>query len=122
MEIHSMPNAETDSPSTDAEPTPTEPLSHAAVHATSAPDVIRRLKNIEGHIRGVQKMVHADAYCIDILKQIKAVKQALERVASITLQTHLQTCVTEGLRSDEVEERERVIAEIVDVFNATGKL
>ena len=117
-----MPNAETDNPSTDPEPTPTEPLSHAAVHAKSAPDVIRRLKIIEGHIRGVQKMVHADAYCIDSLKQIKAVKQALERVGSITLQTHLQTCVTEGLRSDEVEERERVIAEIVDVFNATGKL
>ena len=95
---------------------------HAAAHARTAPDVIRRLKSIEGHIRGVQKMVHEDAYCIDILKQIKAVKQALERVGSMTLETHLQTCVTEGLRSDDVEERERVIGEIVEVFNATGKL
>ena len=99
-----------------------DPPSHTAAHAKAAPDVIRRLKSIEGHIRGVQKMVQSDAYCIDILKQIKAVKQALERVASITLQTHLQTCVTEGLRSDNVDERERVIGEIVDVFNATGKL
>ena len=122
MEIDPMATADTDGPSTDAEKTAAEPLSHAAAHAKAAPDVIRRLKNIEGHIRGVQKMVHADAYCIDILRQIKAVKQALERVSSITLQTHLQTCVTEGLRSDEVEERERVIGEIVDVFNATGKL
>ena len=96
--------------------------SHAAAHAKAALKVIRRLKNIEGHVRGVQKMVQADAYCIDILKQIKAIKQALERVGSITLETHLQTCVTEGLRSDEVEERERVIGEIVEVFNATGKL
>ena len=96
--------------------------SHAAAHAKADLKVIRRLKNIEGHIRGVQKMVQADAYCIDILKQIKAIKQALERVGSITLETHLQTCVTEGLRSDEVEERERVIGEIVEVFNATGKL
>jgi DNA-binding FrmR family transcriptional regulator len=96
--------------------------SHAAAHAKAAPDVIRRLKSIEGHIRGVQKMVQEDAYCIDILKQIKAVKQALERVGSMTLETHLQTCVTEGLRSDDVEERERVIGEIVEVFNATGKL
>jgi hypothetical protein len=40
----------------------------------------------------------------------------------MTLETHLQTCVTEGLRSDDVEERERVIGEIVEVFNATGKL
>lgn len=100
---------------------PSDP-SHAAAHAKAAPHVIRRLKSIEGHIRGVQKMVREDAYCIDILKQIKAVKQALERVGSITLETHLQTCVTEGLRSDDVEERERVIGEIVEVFNATGKL
>ncbi len=97
-------------------------VTHAAAHAKAAPEVIRRLKSIEGHIRGVQKMVQADAYCIDILKQIKAVKQALERVGLITLETHLQTCVTEGLRSDDVEERERVIGEIVEVFNATGKL
>jgi DNA-binding FrmR family transcriptional regulator len=100
---------------------PSDP-SHAAAHAKAAPNVIRRLKSIEGHIRGVQKMVQEDAYCIDILKQIKAVKQALERVGSMTLETHLQTCVTEGLRSDDVEERERVIGEIVEVFNATGKL
>jgi DNA-binding FrmR family transcriptional regulator len=100
----------------------TSDAAHAAAHAKAAPEVIRRLKSIEGHIRGVQKMVQADAYCIDILKQIKAVKQALERVGLITLETHLQTCVTEGLRSDDVEERERVIGEIVEVFNATGKL
>jgi DNA-binding FrmR family transcriptional regulator len=110
-----------DSPTRMASPGRSDPL-HAAAHARKAPSVIRRLKSIEGHIRGIQKMVETDAYCIDILKQIKAVKQALERVGSITLETHLQTCVTEGLRSDDVEERERVIAEIVEVFNATGKL
>jgi len=95
---------------------------HARVKARAAPEVIRRLKSIEGHIRGIQKMVQSDVYCIDILKQIKAVKQALERVGAITLETHLQTCVTEGLRSDDLVERERVIGEIVEVFNATGKL
>jgi DNA-binding FrmR family transcriptional regulator len=110
-----------DRPTLSASAKRSDPM-HAAAHAKAAPGVIRRLKSIEGHIRGIQKMVDADAYCIDILKQIKAVKQALERVGSITLETHLQTCVTEGLRSDDVEERERVIAEIVEVFNATGKL
>jgi len=104
-----------------ASPRPSDPT-HADAHAKAAPEVIRRLKNIEGHVRGVQKMVQADAYCIDILKQIKAIKQALERVGSLTLETHLQTCVTEGLRSEDVAERERVIGEIVEVFNATGKL
>jgi len=100
------------------------PASHkpSAAHDSAAPEVIRRLKSIEGHVRGIQKMVESDAYCIEILKQIKAVKQALERVGTITLETHLKTCVTEGLRSEDVAERERVIGEIVDVFNATGKL
>ena len=100
------------------------PATHGstAAHEMASPEVIRRLKSIEGHVRGIQKMVHGDAYCIEILKQIKAVKQALERVGLITLETHLQTCVTEGLRSEDVAERERVIAEIVEVFNATGKL
>jgi DNA-binding FrmR family transcriptional regulator len=121
MEISNMPTDAADSTVPLASSRPSDP-SHAAAHAQAAPGVIRRLKSIEGHIRGVQKMVQADAYCIDILKQIKAIKQALERVGSITLETHLQTCVTEGLRSEDVEERERVIAEIVEVFNATGKL
>ena len=116
-----MPSDATDSPIPSASARASDPA-HAAAHAKAAPEVIRRLKNIEGHVRGVQKMVHADAYCIDILKQIKAIKQALERVGSLTLETHLQTCVTEGLRSKDVEERERVIGEIVEVFNATGKL
>jgi DNA-binding FrmR family transcriptional regulator len=95
---------------------------HVAAHARTQEDLTLRLKSIEGHIRGIQRMVDQDAYCIDIMKQVKAVKQALERVSLITLETHLQTCVTDGLRSNQVEERERVIGEIVEVFNATGKL
>ena len=83
----------------------------------------RRLLSVRGHVEGILRMLEDDSvYCVDILKQIKAVKQALERVGAITLETHLQTCVTKGLRSDDVLERERVIGEIVDVFNATGKL
>ncbi|MFK7896159.1 MAG: metal-sensitive transcriptional regulator [Myxococcota bacterium] len=95
---------------------------HAAQHAALTPEIIQRLKSVEGHVRGIQKMVAEEAYCIDVLKQIKAVKQALERVGTLTLETHLQTCVTEGLRSDEVSERERVIEEIVELLGASGKL
>lgn len=89
---------------------------------TTASDSIQRLKSIEGHIRGIQRMIEEEAYCIDVLKQVKAVKQALEKVGLLTLETHLQTCVRDGLRSDEVSERERVVSEIVEVLNATGKL
>jgi DNA-binding FrmR family transcriptional regulator len=99
-----------------------DPTHHVAAHARRQADVDQRLRSIEGHIRGIRKMVLDDAYCIDIMKQVKAVKQALERVSSITLETHLETCVTDGLRSDDPRDRERVIFEIVEVFNATGKL
>ena len=63
-----------------------------------------------------------DAYCMDILKQVKAVQQALERVSAITLENHLNTCVATAIRSDSEPEKLRVVTEIMDVFKATGKL
>ena len=84
--------------------------------------VINRLKSVEGHVRGIQRMVEGDEYCIDIMKQIMAVQRALEKVNVLILENHLNTCVTTALRSADIEERERVIQEIMDVFEATGKL
>ncbi len=63
-----------------------------------------RLKSVEGHIRGIERMIQDDAYCMDILKQIKAVQQALERVSALTLENHLNTCVTTAIRSDDEAE------------------
>lgn len=85
-------------------------------------NLIKRLNIIEGQVRGIKKMVANDAYCIDVMKQIKAIKNALEKVNLLTLEGHMKTCVTTRLRSDDPAERELVIAEVVDVFNATGKL
>ncbi|HIC87817.1 MAG TPA: metal-sensing transcriptional repressor, partial [Anaerolineae bacterium] len=73
-------------------------------------------------VRGIQRMVEGDEYCIDITKQIMAVQRALEKVNALILENHLNTCVTTALRSADIEERERVIQEIMDVFEATGKL
>ena len=83
--------------------------------------ISRRLKSIEGHIRGIQKMVEEDAYCIDIVNQIQAVQSALNKVNTLVLDQHLHTCVTAAIRSDDVEERERVIGEVLNVFNAKSK-
>ena len=66
-------------------------------------------------------MVEDDAYCIDVLKQLKAVRAALDRTGELALETHLATCVSDGLRSDDEVERDRVIREIVDVFRASAK-
>lgn len=85
-------------------------------------ELTNRLKSVEGHIRGIQRMIEEDVYCMDILKQVKAVQQALERVSALTLETHLNTCVATAIRSEDEGEQTRVVREIMDVFKATGKL
>jgi DNA-binding FrmR family transcriptional regulator len=86
------------------------------------PGIVNRLKSIEGHVRGVQRMVDEDAYCIDIINQILAVQRALEKVNSLILERHLQTCVTTAIRGDDPAERERVIDEILSVFETTARM
>lgn len=85
-------------------------------------EILNRLKSIEGHVRGIQRMVESGEYCIDIVHQIIAVQRALQKVNGMVLDRHLRTCVTTALRGDDPNERERVIGEILDVFEATGKL
>lgn len=85
-------------------------------------DMTNRLKSIEGHVRGIQRMVEEDAYCIDIINQSLAVQRALERVNGLILERHLHTCVTTAIQGDDAAERQRVITEIMNVFEATGKM
>ena len=84
--------------------------------------VLRRLKSIEGHIRGVEHMVETDEYCIDVLKQTHAVQKALEKVNTLIMRNHLNACVTSAIRGADPTERQRVIGEIVDVFEMSNKI
>lgn len=84
-------------------------------------EIVRRLRSVEGHVRGVERMVEEGAYCIDVVNQVLAVQRALKKVSGLVLDRHLHTCVTTALRSESPEDRERVIEEILDVFEATGK-
>ena len=84
--------------------------------------VLSRLKSIEGHVRGVQRMVEEDKYCIDIIKQTLAIQRAVDKVNTLILGNHLNTCVTTAIRSQDSTERERVISELLDVFDTTAKL
>ena len=84
--------------------------------------LINRLKSIEGHVRGVQRMVEDDAYCIDIIKQTQAIQRALEKFNSIILANHLNGCVITAIRGEQPEERERVVHELLQVFDATNTL
>ncbi len=59
----------------------------------------KRLSRIEGQVRGIKKMLDDDRYCGDVLNQISAIQVALRGVAKIVTRTHLETCVTDALRS-----------------------
>jgi DNA-binding FrmR family transcriptional regulator len=61
--------------------------------------VIRRLKLIEGQIRGLQKLVDNDTYCIDVITQTSAVKQGLSNVEDLLLENHLEHCVHHQMSS-----------------------
>jgi DNA-binding FrmR family transcriptional regulator len=84
--------------------------------------LLNRLKTIEGHVRGIQRMVDDDAYCVDILKQTKAIQRALDKFNAIVLEGHLAGCVTTAIRSDDSAERERVITELLQVFETSNKM
>ena len=84
--------------------------------------LMNRLKTVEGHVRGVQRMVEDDAYCIDILKQTQAIQRALDAFNSLVLGEHLNGCVTTAIRGEDPRERERVVTELLQVFEATSKL
>ena len=84
-------------------------------------NTIRRLKSIEGHVRGIERMVDEGAYCIDVIRQIQAVQAALDKVSSIILENHLNSCLITAVRGDDPEDRERVLREIGEVFAASTK-
>jgi DNA-binding FrmR family transcriptional regulator len=83
---------------------------------------LNRLKTIEGHIRGIQRMLENEVYCIDALRQIQAVQSALNKVSTIILDEHLHSCLTTAVRGDDPKERERVLQEIVDVYETAKKV
>jgi CsoR family transcriptional regulator, copper-sensing transcriptional repressor len=88
---------------------------------TTRKDVTNRLKSVSGHLNGVVKMVEDDRYCIDVIKQIQAMQAALAKVSEMILDDHLHHCVTEAVRGTDVDEREKVLAEVLQVFATQNK-
>jgi DNA-binding FrmR family transcriptional regulator len=66
-------------------------------------------------------MVEEDAYCVDVLRQVVAVERALRKVSGLVLDRHLHHCVTAALRGEDTAERERVIGELLEVVEASGR-
>ena len=80
-----------------------------------------RLKTIEGHLKGIIRMVGEDAYCIDVIRQIQAVEAALKKVSGLILDNHLNSCVITAVKGEDKEERQRVLNEISEIFETASK-
>lgn|SRR5690625_2602528 len=78
--------------------------------------VVNRLKRIEGQVRGIQKMVDEDRYCIDILVQIKAINSALNRVGFALAKRHMDHCVRHALKTGDGDEAIKEFLEVMDHF------
>ena len=78
--------------------------------SNSKQKVIRRLKIIEGQVRGLQEMVEKDTYCIDVITQTSAVKQALSGIEDAMMENHLSTCALDQIKKGkETKAREEIL-------------
>jgi len=85
-------------------------------------DALDRLKTIEGHVRGIEKMVENGEYCIDVIRQVQAVQSALNKVSTTILDNHLNSCLVTAIRGEDVNERERVLKEITEIYEMATKV
>jgi len=90
-------------------------------HADKAA-LVKRLHRIEGQVRGIERMVDDDRYCIDILTQISAVSTALESVAFKILDDHVNHCVTHALASGDQEDAETKTRELLEAVQRFAKM
>jgi DNA-binding FrmR family transcriptional regulator len=78
----------------------------------------KRLRRIEGQIRGLQKMVEEDRYCADIITQVASVQEALRGVARNLMRNHLHHCAAKALQSGKKEETEAMYDELLELIYA----
>ena len=76
----------------------------------------RRLARIEGQVRGLRKMIAEDRYCVDVLQQVASVHEALRGVGKLMMRKYLESCASEGIRSDDPEERDETYEELLKVI------
>lgn len=77
-------------------------------------ELLDRLSRIEGQVKGLEGMVEEDAYCIDLIHQIRSVNRALEGLAGQIMEKHLKTCVHDAIQSEDPYEEQDKIEEFMD--------
>ena len=85
-------------------------------------EAVKRLKTVEGHVAGIRRMLDEGEYCIDVIRQIQAVQSALNKVSKLVLEGHMNSCMITAIRGDDAGERERVLKEIAEVYEAATKV
>ncbi|MDK2564662.1 metal-sensitive transcriptional regulator [Romboutsia sedimentorum] len=83
--------------------------------------LIRRLKRIEGQVKGIQKMVDEERYCVDVLVQISAIRSAINKVGTIILENHIKGCVSHSLKNGDDESTEVMINELISTIDKFTK-
>ncbi len=88
------------------------------MYASKKPTLIRRLKIIEGQIRGIREMIEHDVYCVDIITQSSAAKQALSNIEDLLMEGHLSHCVVNQIKSGKTE---KAVSEVLKVYKLKRK-
>jgi DNA-binding FrmR family transcriptional regulator len=81
-----------------------------------------RLRRIEGQVRGIQRMVDEDAYCVDVLTQVAAVQSSLEQVAVKVLDAHVRHCVADAVKDGDSAEGEAKLDELMAAVQRFSKV
>jgi CsoR family transcriptional regulator, copper-sensing transcriptional repressor len=87
-------------------------------HTTDKAKLQNRLKRIEGQVRGVQKMIEEDRYCVDVLVQLSAIQAALKKVSMHMLEDHSKHCVADAIKKGDGDE---AISELMDIISRFSK-
>ena len=99
-----------------------EPIAIREIPDDLEEQLLRRLSRAEGQLAGIRRMIEDDAYCVDILVQIAAVRGALGRVGQMLLSSHIEHCVATAFRSGDPHESDRQVRELMEVFSRYGGL
>jgi len=83
--------------------------------------ILNRMNYLSGHLDGVKKMIKNDKYCIDVIRQNKAIVAAVKKVNQMILENHLNTCVTEAIKDKSEKERKKKIKELLEIFKNSDK-
>ena len=87
------------------------------LNAETKGKALTRLKRIEGQVQGIQRMVEEEKYCVDILLQLSAVQGAVEQVQKLVLAQHIESCVSDAIRSGNARDRQKKVDELLEVFS-----